>query len=242
MSLRDRLRTLFRLFLLFTVLAAVALFSAITTIRLSIRGHQETVPDLAGKPVERAQQLASALGLELRVADKLFSPLVPVNHIVSQQPPAGMRVKVGQQIHVLVSLGPPQAVVPNLVGTSLRAAQIAAVQRGLTVGNVAAVPWAGTEPEQIVAQDPPPQTADVRSPAVNLLVSRGEPSPAYVCPQFVGKPLNDARRALEKAGFQVGTVTPVPAGELSPGVILAQTPPAGSKIGPETVFDFQVAQ
>ena len=48
MSVRERIRTLFRLFLLTTVLVTVALVSAITTIRLTIRGHQETMPNLVG--------------------------------------------------------------------------------------------------------------------------------------------------------------------------------------------------
>src|ERR1039458_6779985 len=42
MGVRDRLRNLFRLLLLFTVLVAVALLSAITTIRLTIHGRQES--------------------------------------------------------------------------------------------------------------------------------------------------------------------------------------------------------
>jgi beta-lactam-binding protein with PASTA domain len=242
MSLRDRIRTLFRLFMLFTVLVAVALISAITTIRLSIRGHQEILPNLVGAPLEAAQRVASGLGLEMKVEDKLFSAQYAANQIVSQQPPAGTRIKVGQHVHVLVSLGPPRVAVPNLVGTSLRAAQITTIQRGLTVGNVAALPWAGAEPDQVVAQDPPPLTANVHSPVVNLLVSRGESPPAYLCPNFVGQPLAAVRRTVEKAGLKIGAVTPVPTDAAPQGTILDQSPAPGSKISPDTVISFQVAQ
>ncbi len=242
MSLRARLRTLFRMFLLFTVLAGVALISAITTIRVTIPGHQETTPNFVGVPLERGQQHAAALGLTLKVVDKLFSSQYLANEIVSQQPPVGTRVKVGQQVHVMVSLGPPQVTVPDLVGTSIRAAQITAIQRGLTVGNVTAVHWPGTETDQVVAQDPPPETADVHSPAVNFLVSLGAPPPTLLCPRFVGRSLSGARRALEEAGFKVGVIQPVPVPELASGTILTQSPRAGSMIGPDTVFSFQVVE
>ncbi len=242
MSVSGRLRTLFRMFLLFTVLAAVALISAITSIRLSIRGHQEATPNIVGMPLEKAQQLAGGLDLEVVAADKLFSTQYLANEIVSQQPPAGTRVKVGQQIHVIVSLGPPQVTVPNLVGSTVRAAQIRAIQRGLSVGSVAAVHAAGTEADQVLAQDPPPLTKDVHSPAVNFLVSLGEPTPAYVCPSFLGQLLPDASRTLEGAGFKVGQVTPFAMEGVARDTIIGQSPQPGSMIGPSAEFSFQVVQ
>lgn len=240
MGLRERIRNLFRLLLLLAVLIAVALISAITTIRFAIQGRQENMPNFRGVSLEQAQRIASTFGVGLKVEDKLFDAKYAAGQIVSQEPPPGTRIKVGQHIHVLVSLGPPQVAVPNTVGSSLRAARITAVQRGLAVGDVAAIHSSGSEPDQVLAQDPPPSTADVRSPAVNLLVSLGDPTVAYLCPSFVGKPLADARRAIEKAGFKVGEITPTPAAATK-DTILTQSPPPGSKIGPDTVFTFQVA-
>jgi len=241
MGLSDRLRTLFRLFALFTVMVAVALISAITTIRVTIRGHQLTTPNLVGVSLDTAQRITSGIGLDLKVEDKLFSGQYPANQIISQVPPRGTRVKLGQHIHVLVSLGPPRVKVPELVGDTVRAAQITAVQRGLTVGDVAAVHWPGSETDQVVAQDPPAAKADVKSPAVNLLVSLGETPATFLCPSFVGRPLAEARGVLEKAGFKVGQVVPIPTTVAPADTILGQTPPAGSKIGLDVAIDFQVA-
>jgi eukaryotic-like serine/threonine-protein kinase len=226
---------------MFTVLVAVALVSAITTIRLAIQGHQATVPDLTGVPVEKAQRTLDGLGLGLDVEDKLYSPY-PANQVVSQVPASGSSVKKGQHVHVLVSLGPMQAKVPELVGTSVRAARIIALERGLTVGDVATVHGQGTAEDQIMAQDPPPESTSVRSPAVNLLVSLGGQPAAYVCPSLVGRSINDVRAELEKAGFQIGQVISVPATAIAANTILSQSPLPGSKIGPDTVFNFQTAQ
>src|SRR5208283_1838265 len=208
MGVANRVRSLFRLFLLLTVLVAVALLSAITTIRLTIHGRQENMPKLVGVSLESAQRITAGLGLELKVEDKIYSTQYAANEIAQQMPPPGTPLKMGQHVHVLVSLGPPQVKVPNLVGDSVRAARITAIQRGLTVGDVAVLPWPG-DPDQIVAQDPPPETAEVRTPTVNLLVSGGEEPPAYLCPRFIGQPITDVRHVLEKNGFKVGQVSPM---------------------------------
>jgi serine/threonine-protein kinase len=241
MSVRNRLRSLFRLFLLFVVLIAVALLSAITTIRLTIHGRQESMPKLVGVSLEAAQRMASGLGLVLKVEDKIYSTQYTANQIAQQMPPPGTPLKMGQHVHVLVSLGPPEVTVPNLVGDSVRAARITAMQRGLTVGDLAVLPWPG-DPDMVVAQDPPPATAEVRTPTVNLLISGGEEPAAYLCPRFIGKPIAEVRRVVEKNGFKIGQVTSLATDGGAPGIILTQSPPAGSKIGPDTVFEFQVTQ
>src|SRR2546427_11462775 len=107
MSVGERILSLFRLFLLFTVLVAVALISAITTIRLTIHGRQETIPNLVGRPMDAAQRIASGLGMELKVEGRLFDAKFPPDQIVSQVPAQETRVEVGQHVHVRVSLGRP---------------------------------------------------------------------------------------------------------------------------------------
>lgn len=170
-----------------------------------------------------------------------FSDQYKASQIVSQIPSRGTHVKLGQHIHVLVSLGPPRVKVPALVGETVRAAQITAVQRGLTVGNVATVHAPSSVADDIMAQDPPPAKTDVQSPAVNLLVSLGETPADFLCPNFVGRPLDEARRTLERAKFTIGQVTPVPTATAGVNTIMGQTPQAGTRIAPDTTFSFQVA-
>jgi len=242
MGVMGRIRTLFRLFLLFTVLVAVTLVSAITTIRISIHGHQETMPNLVGLPIGTAQRIGSGLGLEVKIEDKLYSDKYPANQIVSQVPPAGTRVKVGQHVHVLVSLGVQRVIVPDLTNASVRAAQITAVQRGLAVGDVATVYWPGQAEDTIIAQEPPPSTTQAHSPVLNLLVSTSEPLKAYVCPNFIGMPLAEARRVIEDAGFHVGKVTTLSQPGSRSGMVVAQAPAAGSKISVGSSLELQVAE
>jgi beta-lactam-binding protein with PASTA domain len=242
MSFGQRVRTVFRLFLLLTFLVAVALISAITTIRLTIHGRQQMMPNLVGATLESAKRTAGWAGLDLVVQDKVFSTQYAAGQIVSQIPPANTRIKAGQHAHVLVSLGQPQARIPNLVGSSFRAARIMVLQRGLTMGNVTTVPWPQSEIEQVVAQEPPP-ASEAHSLAMNFLVSLGErPVESVLCPSFIGRSLPDVRRVLEKAGFKVGAVAMIPAVAATRHTVLSQSPTPGSKINPGTEFDFQITQ
>src|SRR5690349_17608223 len=105
MGLVSRIRAIFRLFALFAVLLAVALLSAITTIRLTIHSGEEKTPNLVGVPLGNAQRSAGALGLGVKVEDHLFNPKYVENHIISQVPAPGSSIKAGQEVHVIVSLG-----------------------------------------------------------------------------------------------------------------------------------------
>ena len=242
MSFGQRFRTLFQLFLLLTFLAAVALVSALTTVRLTIHGRQRSMPNLVGITLESAKRTVGSAGLELVVQDKVFSLQYAESQIVSQTPPPNTHIKAGQRVHVLISLGPPQIRIPNLVGNSLRAARIMVLQRGLTLGSVASVPWPQSEIDQVVAQDPPP-ASEAHSLAVNFLVSLGERSfEMMLCPSLIGRSLPDVRRILEKAGFKVRAVTTIPAVAASKNTILSQSPTPGSQINPGAEFDFQVSQ
>jgi eukaryotic-like serine/threonine-protein kinase len=242
MTLLKKTRKPLRLLLLLAILLTVALASAITTIRLSIRGRQESMPQLVGAPLDAAEKVIADLGLSLKVEDKVYSAKYGSGQIVSQQPPPGTRIKVGQHVQVLVSLGPPRVTIPDLTSSSLRAAQINAVQRGLSVRSIATVPWPGKEEAQVVAQDPSAAATDIYSPAMNLLVSSGEPPTAFLCPNFVGRPIAAIRKELEAAKLTVGGVTPIPTPTAPKGTVLFQSPPPGSKIGPDVAFTFQVAE
>ncbi|HEX5410406.1 MAG TPA: PASTA domain-containing protein [Terriglobia bacterium] len=237
-----RLRVALRLLLLAAVLVTIFTISAIITIRLTIHGRQETLPDLVGMPIDQARNTVRKLGLKLDVEDRLYSDKIPAEAVVSQMPAAGTSIKTQQQIHVLLSLGPQKVSVPDLIGRSVRAARITAVQRGLTIGDVAALYWPEVELNQVVAQDPPPATTDLQSPAVNFLVSLGSTPVAYLCPNFQGKPVGIIRSELEQAGFQNIKVTRVAVPGVLPGNIVRQLPLPGSKVTPNTVFELQVAQ
>ncbi len=100
MTLREQFERALRVTLLVFVLAAACFLSAVTTIRIAIRGRVVAMPNLIGLSASAAQRALAGHGLQLRVADRVYSTL-PVNSVVRQSPPPGEQVKIQQDAHVV---------------------------------------------------------------------------------------------------------------------------------------------
>ena len=240
MSLRERIEWVFRMGLLVFILAAAAFLSAVTAMRFAIQGREVTMPNLVGKSSADAQAILQGRGLQLKVVDRVYSPL-PANDVVRQSPPEGERMKVAQNAHVVLSLGPQNVTTPSLVGESLRVARIQLLQVGLQLGEVTTFPGPAAMSDTILQQTPLPGTR-AASPRVDLLVAQGETPVSYVMPWLVGMPLPDADRLLASAGFKLSKTTFVPSPQWPKGTVTEQTPDVGSKITSDTAIEMVVAQ
>src|SRR5215467_7774494 len=121
--------------LMVSILIVAAILSALTAMRFAIRGREVVVPPLVGKTQAETQKLLEDRGLQLKVSSKRFSADIAEGHVVDQIPASGTHLKTNRSVKVLVSLGDRKYAVPNLVGTSLRAAQLTLSQRRLALGN-----------------------------------------------------------------------------------------------------------
>lgn len=242
MSFRSKARALFRFVFLLAILGTVALISFVAAIRFTVHGPQETLSNLTGQPVQQAERALEARGLELIVEDHLYSSTIPLDGIISQMPAPGTSVRSGQHVHVLISLGPPMVKVPDLLGTNFRAARVSAIQQGLTIGDIASLYWPGSERDEVIAQEPPASAKDVRSPALDFLVSLGDPEPAYVCPSFIGRNVTTAKRELSGAGFKNLQIANISSPGSAAGTVIKQVPLPGTRITPDIAFNLQVAK
>src|SRR5437870_2922897 len=121
--------------LMAAILAVAGIVSALTAMRFAIRGREVELPSLVGKTEAEARKILEEHQLILKVSSKRFSDNTPEGHIVDQIPAAGTRLKTSRSVKVLLSLGGRKYAVPNLKGTSLRAAQLTLSQRQLALGN-----------------------------------------------------------------------------------------------------------
>ena len=240
MSLRERIEWVFRVGLLVFILAAAAFLSAVTTMRFAIQGREVTMPNLVGKSSADALALLQTLGLQLKVVDRVYSDL-PINVVARQSPPEGERMKVAQNVHVVLSLGPQNVTTPSLVGESLRVARIQLLQSGLQLGEVTTYLAPAALSDTILQQTPLPGMK-AGSPRVNLLVAQAVPPSSYIMPWLVGMPLPDADRLLSSVGLKLSKTTFVPSPQWPKGVVTEQTPGPGSKITSESDIVMVVAQ
>lgn len=240
MTFRERLEWLMRICLLVFVLAAAAFLSAVMAMRFAIQGREVDMPNLAGKTSADAQALLLSHGLQLKIADRIYSDL-PINTVVRQSPPAGEHMKVSQEAHVVLSLGPQNVVVPEVEGDSLRVARIQLLQAGLQVGEITTLPVPNLPGDAVVQQNPPAGTR-AASPSVNLLVAQNNPPVAYIMPWLVGMQLPDADRLISSAGLKMAKTTFASSPEWPKGTIIEQTPTLGAKVTTETPIELTIAQ
>lgn len=249
------MKTFIRYALMALVLLVVAMLSALITMAFAIHGHEVSVPDFVGKTAVEARRLAAANGLELGVESQYYSPTIPQGRILSQLPPAGMKVRRGWQVRIAESLGPQRVVIPDVLEQSERAAEMNIQRRGLDLGSIAQIQIPGSTAEQVLSQSPPPSASDISAPKISLLVAEASQTPSFVMPSFIGQAVGTASQTLQDAGFKVGNVTmegqpanPPNAGAPAvntprPGagsIIVAQTPAAGDKVALGSAIDFQV--
>lgn len=239
MSFRERLEWLLRMSVLIFVLAAAAFLSAITTMRIAIRGREVAMPNLVGQKVADAQKQLASRGLGLKILDKVYDA-TPTGSIVRQSPASGVQLKTGQDAHVIVSLGPLRVPVPLLEGQSLRVARITLLQTGLQLGEVTAPYLDSAAPDTVMVQNPA-AGAPAASPHVDLLAPLGPRPPAFIMPYVVGLNSTDAQRQFVLAGVHNVKVTPVPAPQWPVGTVIDQTPMAGTRIAADSNIDFKVA-
>jgi eukaryotic-like serine/threonine-protein kinase len=240
MSLRDRIEWVLRIGMLVFILAAAAFLSAVTAMRFAIQGREVSMPDLVGKTSVDAKAILEGRGLQLKVVDRVYGDL-PANAVARQSPPPGERMKVGQNAHVVVSLGPQNVLTPSLVGESLRVARIQLLQVGLQLGEVSTYAAPATLADTILQQSPLPGTR-AASPRVNLLVAQGESPATYVMPWLVGMSQPDADHLLTSAGLKLAKTTYVPDTRWPKSAVTEQTPEPGTKISNDSEIEMVVAQ
>lgn len=248
------MRQFFRMLLLTLVLLTVALFSALTAMRLAIHGREVTIPKLVGLSPAEAERAGAASGLQVVVEREFYSADVPEGKIMTQVPPPGTKVRRGWSVRVAQSLGIQRVAIPDVTGESERAAELNLRRRGLALGSIAQASMPDAPTDRVVSQSPPANASGIAAPKINLLVSAGPEPATYVMPNLTGQPLGSATITLQDAGMHVGTVTtvtvpppngaqtnsPTPASPNSASMIATQNPAPGQKIAAGSAVNFKV--
>jgi eukaryotic-like serine/threonine-protein kinase len=254
------MKPLFRFAMLALVMVVVAMVSALTAMRFAIHGQEVQVPAIVGLTPSEAERAVAGLGLQIEVERQYYSPQIPEGRIMTQLPLPGIKVRRGWQVRVAQSMGPQRVSIPDVTKQSERAAELNIRRRGLEISSTADMQLPGTPADQVLAQSPPANANQVSAPKTSLLLTVPPDPPAFVMPNFVGQPLNNASRALQDAGFKLGTVSmaasatpqatasgtttpppPTTSSQPSPAsTIVAQTPPAGQKVLAGAVVNFEV--
>ena len=210
---------------IFMAAAGIGTYSAV---HLLIHGKNNViVPDLQSKDVVYALEMLSDLGLNTKVKGSQYSPTIPKNHIISQEPDPGTEIKRGRDVRLVISKGPYAVVIPNLIGMDLPMAGIALEENDLRRGTLSYT-YNGKRPkDEILAQDPDPGVTALREFPLNLLVSLGPRPQLLRMPDFKGQGLEHTFAAAEKHHLTVGSISQADEPGKPDNAVLSQSPPMG---------------
>lgn len=228
--------------LMVAILGVAGIVSALTAMRFAIRGREVEVPTLTGKTVDQAKEILARSGLVLKTSSSRFSSEVPEGHILDQIPSAHTRLKANRTVKVLVSLGERRFAVPNLIGTSLRAAQLTLAQRKLALGKTLYAHTNDGDSSTVVYQAPKPGTQEGSDPSVNILISLGPPAEYFIMPDLIGKSADLVASRARNEGFKLGKVNTRKYPGVEPGVVIQQKPQAGYRLTKSDVILLDVSQ
>jgi serine/threonine-protein kinase len=182
------------------------------------------LPSLEGLNASQAARRLRAAGFKPTTQTQPSTKIAP-GRVIATNPPAGTELQVGSPVTVLVSSGPAQVRVPDVLGQSQAAAEAALSTAGLTVGAITPQVSASRSPETVLSQSPAAATSLPAGGQVNLTVAQAPKETAV--PNVVGQSEAQAAAALGSAGFAPKTASVTTTEATQVGIVLKQSPAAG---------------
>lgn len=215
---------------------------AFLTMLITIRGNEVAVPNIVGIDQDQAVKILVRNELAGTVAGSRFSSEFGTGQVVMQLPEAGTRVKKHKAIKLIISEGRQQVVVPQLVGLTLKEAQIILSQSGLKLGLISRAEVLGSHREQIIQQFPPAGFKNLVTPHVNLLLNLGRGGTSYLMPELKGQRAQELSGFLTRNGFVVRPFEYEQDFVQPAGTVLAHYPEMGYSFNRATPIQFVVAR
>ncbi|MDR1087306.1 MAG: PASTA domain-containing protein [Endomicrobium sp.] len=236
-------RKLFKVFI-FLAIIGLAFYFAFNMVMVSLIHNKKEVstPDVIGKNLYRAVEDLSREGFGLKLEGEETDQNVPAGTILRQNPPAAMTVREGKVIKVTISRGGEIIYVPDLVGQSIRSADISLRTSTLVMGEVTKKYSAVFDKDIILSQDIPAGTKVDKDSVVNLVVSDGQPPEGIVLmPKFINKNIQEVSEWSLQTGVNLN-IKKGDSSEFKSDVIISQYPQPDMDITGFNSIDITVSQ
>jgi serine/threonine-protein kinase len=219
------MKTIIKLFIIFLVFAGACYYSFNMIMTAFIHSDEEIVlPDVTGKSIVEALNELSSRGLSIRKEGEEFNQNLAPGVVLRQSPPAGMNVRKGKTIKVTISQGGEMIYVPDLVGQTVRAADILLKSSSLMIGEISRKYSVVFGKDVVISQDPPASSSAEKDAVINLVVSDGVPPEGIILmPDWTNKPLDLAKEWAQSQSLEIEIKTQENASVL-PDTVLKQSP------------------
>jgi beta-lactam-binding protein with PASTA domain len=173
-----------------------------------------TVPSVTGKKLSDVKPMLEEKGFDVVIQDSVYYDSLPPYSIIKQVPEPDAVVKVNRTIYVTVNrVVPPDIAMPNLVGYSLRNAQMVMKNLGLRLGDTTFKPDFARNSvlEQLYNGNTIAPGAKVKvGSSISLVLGTGLGTADMAVPKLVGLTFAEAKILLGEQGLSIGAVVPSP--------------------------------
>ncbi|MGI6686121.1 MAG: Stk1 family PASTA domain-containing Ser/Thr kinase [Bacillota bacterium] len=178
------------------------------------------VPDVEGKPLIEAKAELREAGLDFEV-DYIFHSTIEKDHVISQTIPPNQMVKKSRVIGLLVSEGPKNTRVPNIVGKTQREAGVEVNNNNLEL-EITEEYNDEVPVGLVISQDPEAEKEIPEGSTVIAVISLGREPKYITMPNLVGSTLEEAKKAIRDNGLTLGTTKELESNEYFPWQVISQ--------------------
>jgi eukaryotic-like serine/threonine-protein kinase len=193
------------------------------TLTVSAGPGEAAVPDVEGLTQKSAEGRLEKAGFKSRTRQET-SDTVENGRVIEASPPQGSLLQRGQTVTLVVSSGPEEVAVPDVVGKDRDAATESLTSAGLRP-SFSERETADEEPGTVLEQTPRAGEKAAKDSEVKLVVAKAPPD--VQVPEVLNQPRQNARDALHAAGFRVREREQPVTDPAQDGVVVQQSPEAG---------------
>ena len=174
----------------------IFVLSTSLTIRLSLKDSPVIpCPDITGLDYDEAKRVGEEAGLSVIAVRWDIKKDVPYNRVILQKPDAGVSVREGRTISVVLADGPKPTTIPQLIGLSVEEAQGELQARGMPLKKILYVPSPLTG--KVVAQSPMGGEGILGEGGM-VLVAGGKEKRFFVMPEISAAEVASMLQELDK--------------------------------------------
>jgi eukaryotic-like serine/threonine-protein kinase len=177
---------------------------------LTHHGVARAVPSVTGKTLDEAKAYLEKQGFEVIIQDSVFVDTLPPSGVIRQVPESDAVVKVNRTVYLTINRSvAPLVEMPNLVGYSLRNAEMVLKNMGLKVGDTMFKPDFARNSvleQRYNGEDIKQGTKIRQGSAVTLVLGNGVGQNEFAVPNIVGLTFGQARGMLGTNGINIGSV------------------------------------
>jgi eukaryotic-like serine/threonine-protein kinase len=194
--------------LIFLLLLFLASLQVITS-----HGKEMKIPSVTGMSVNDARKTLESQGFDVQVQDSVYSDTLAPLQVLRQIPEADNMVKVNRTVYLTINRAvAPFIAMPNLVGMTIRNAQMILRQYGLKLEDTMFRPDFAKNSvlDQMYNGEPiKPGTQIQQGSGITLVLGNGIGDVEYAVPDLTGMTLHDARHILDSSRLILGAVVPL---------------------------------